>query len=85
MLVSMNETGEHVWRTRSRHPSQDGVVAYQQCHCGTWRVLLESGGQRRSGTTVGATAPGGTTSSPLGPTWISVPPRGLATFLPPQG
>jgi hypothetical protein len=30
----------HAWRTRSSHPSSEGVVSYQQCHCGVWRVLL---------------------------------------------
>lgn len=33
---------EHAWQTRSRHPTSDGVVRYQRCHCGSWRALLGS-------------------------------------------
>ena len=33
---------EHVWRTRSRHPTSDGALSYQHCHCGRWRLLLGS-------------------------------------------
>jgi hypothetical protein len=33
---------EHVWRTRSRHPTSDGALSYQHCHCGQWRLLLGS-------------------------------------------
>jgi hypothetical protein len=31
---------EHAWQTRSRHPTTEGVVRYQRCHCGSWRALL---------------------------------------------
>ena len=33
---------EHAWQTRSRHPTSEGVVRYQRCHCGSWRALLGS-------------------------------------------
>ncbi|GAA4964645.1 hypothetical protein WHI96_02535 [Pseudonocardia tropica] len=32
---------DHEWETTSRHRTSDGVVRYQRCHCGTWRVRLE--------------------------------------------
>jgi hypothetical protein len=32
---------EHVWTPRSRHSSSDGVVIYQRCACGLWRVTLD--------------------------------------------
>ena len=31
---------EHTWQTRSRHSTSEGVVCYQHCHCGRWRVVL---------------------------------------------
>jgi len=34
------KTHEHAWQTQSCHPTSDGVIRYQQCHCGSWRVLL---------------------------------------------
>lgn len=36
----MADRGVHVWHTVSRHPTSDGVVAYQRCHCGLWRVVV---------------------------------------------
>jgi hypothetical protein len=37
LVISSNG---HIWRTESRHPTSDGTVSYQRCHCGRWRVLL---------------------------------------------
>ena len=34
--------GEHRWFTVSRHLTADGLVAYQRCTCGRWRVLENS-------------------------------------------
>jgi hypothetical protein len=31
--------GEHRWSTVSRHLTADGLVAYQRCPCGRWRIL----------------------------------------------
>lgn len=31
--------GEHRWFTISRHLTADGLVTYQRCTCGRWRVL----------------------------------------------
>jgi hypothetical protein len=33
---------EHVWRSRSRHSTSDGVLSYQHCDCAQWRLLLGS-------------------------------------------
>jgi hypothetical protein len=30
----------HAWRHRSRHVTSDGVLSYQHCDCGRWRLLL---------------------------------------------
>jgi hypothetical protein len=38
----MTDAREHVWRTWSRHPTSDGELRYQHCHCGQWRLLLGS-------------------------------------------
>jgi hypothetical protein len=37
---SFHSFHEHGWQTRSRHPTSQGVVRYQRCRCGSWRVLL---------------------------------------------
>gem|GEM_PF-5494698 len=34
----MRDSDGHVWRTRSRHRTSEGVVSYQCCHCGLWRI-----------------------------------------------
>lgn len=30
---------DHRWQVTSRHPTSEGVVAYQRCSCGAHRVL----------------------------------------------
>ncbi|GAA0852420.1 hypothetical protein ACFQVD_28610 [Streptosporangium amethystogenes subsp. fukuiense] len=35
----MNDHDGHDWHTRSRHHTSEGLVRYQTCRCGTWRVL----------------------------------------------
>jgi hypothetical protein len=30
----------HVWSTKSRHRTSEGMVRYQRCPCGLWRVRL---------------------------------------------
>jgi hypothetical protein len=37
----MADTDGHSWQTRSRHPTSHGLVSYQRCHCGLWRLVLE--------------------------------------------
>jgi len=37
-LGSIDPEG-HIWLTRSRHSTSDGVVSYQRCRCGLWRVV----------------------------------------------
>ncbi|WP_226354772.1 MULTISPECIES: hypothetical protein [unclassified Pseudonocardia] len=31
---------DHEWETTSRHRTADGVVSYQRCRCGAWRIRL---------------------------------------------
>ncbi|MFE1166661.1 hypothetical protein [Nocardiopsis sp. NPDC058789] len=31
---------EHLWTTDSSHPTSEGMVVYQRCHCGEHRVAL---------------------------------------------
>lgn len=33
------EGHHHEWRTDSAHPTSEGMVAYESCHCGAHRVL----------------------------------------------
>lgn len=32
----------HRWTTLSRHPTSEGTVIYQRCHCERFRVLREA-------------------------------------------
>lgn len=38
------DTEGHTWQTQSCHRTSDGLVSYQRCHCGLWRVLLDEPG-----------------------------------------
>jgi len=29
----------HFWHTRSSHATSEGLVSYQACPCGRWRIL----------------------------------------------
>jgi hypothetical protein len=31
---------QHFWRTLSTHPTSEGLVTYQSCPCGHWRILM---------------------------------------------
>ena len=46
-MAATEEVGKdvdgHTWCTRSSHPTSAGIVRYQRCHCGVWRVLLGPG------------------------------------------
>jgi hypothetical protein len=35
---------EHTWRTRSAHTTSEGLVSYQACSCGRWRILAAGRG-----------------------------------------
>ncbi|TCC50728.1 hypothetical protein E0H75_11125 [Kribbella capetownensis] len=35
-------THAHQWTTRSRHRTSEGVVGYDHCTCGRWRVHCET-------------------------------------------
>ncbi|MCA0155573.1 hypothetical protein LB823_05145 [Tsukamurella sp. M9C] len=38
--MNENETQIHAWETESHHPTSEGVVMYQRCACGAWRIKL---------------------------------------------
>lgn len=38
----MTDIDEHTWRTRSSHRTSEGVLSYQKCSCGSWRLLLSA-------------------------------------------
>lgn len=37
----MSEPLPHRWVVRSRHPTSEGVVRYEACHCGVARIRTE--------------------------------------------
>ncbi|GII66048.1 hypothetical protein Skr01_61330 [Sphaerisporangium krabiense] len=41
---NMTDHDGHTWRTRSHHFTSEGLVRYQSCHCGAWRVLTGPAG-----------------------------------------
>lgn len=40
----MTTSDDHTWTIRSRHQTSTGIVSYQFCHCGLWRVTCGTGG-----------------------------------------
>lgn len=40
----MCDSDAHTWQTYSHHATSEGVVCYQRCACGSWRVVLHPGG-----------------------------------------
>jgi hypothetical protein len=36
---AMTATHGHFWRTHSTHATSEGLVSYQSCPCGRWRIL----------------------------------------------
>lgn len=36
----MSAPDVHFWRTASCHDTSDGLVVYQRCPCGQWRITL---------------------------------------------
>lgn len=38
--MNENETRIHAWETESHHRTSEGVVMYQRCACGAWRIKL---------------------------------------------
>ncbi|OLL98864.1 hypothetical protein Ae406Ps2_3391 [Pseudonocardia sp. Ae406_Ps2] len=43
-MVVVSTPLDHEWRTASRHRTSDGVVSYQRCRCGAWRIRLAAPG-----------------------------------------
>ena len=39
----VTDVDTHVWQTQSSHQTSEGVLRYQRCACGVWRLLVGSG------------------------------------------
>ncbi len=39
MTASHHHDRDHSWHTRSTHATSEGLVTYQACRCGGWRIL----------------------------------------------
>jgi len=39
MNATQHHDQAHSWRTRSTHTTSEGLVTYQSCACGRWRIL----------------------------------------------
>jgi hypothetical protein len=39
MTATHHHDQAHSWRTRSTHTTSEGLVTYQSCTCGQWRIL----------------------------------------------
>ncbi|UYM06821.1 hypothetical protein [Solicola gregarius] len=39
----MNVHETHTWQPRSQHSTSEGLIVYEQCTCGRWRVTLAEG------------------------------------------
>lgn len=37
-LMTTREEHRHSWRVASSHPVSEGLLSYQNCSCGQWRV-----------------------------------------------
>jgi hypothetical protein len=37
---------DHQWHTASSHRTSDGLVTYQRCRCGRWRIRINDGSDR---------------------------------------
>ncbi|MPZ62122.1 MAG: hypothetical protein GEU93_12670 [Propionibacteriales bacterium] len=48
-----HQNHRHSWQTRSTHRTLEGLLHYQHCACGRWRVAVANG----AAVEVGATRP----------------------------
>lgn len=39
MTATHHQDKSHLWRTRSTHATSEGLVTYQSCACGRWRIV----------------------------------------------
>ena len=39
MSATHHDEARHSWHTHSSHATSEGVVTYQSCPCGRWRIL----------------------------------------------
>ena len=39
MAATLRHDTGHFWHTRSSHETSQGLVTYQSCLCGRWRIL----------------------------------------------
>jgi len=37
-MTTREEVHRHSWQVASSHPVSEGLISYQQCACGEWRV-----------------------------------------------
>jgi hypothetical protein len=49
--VRRDDYHAHTWLTRSSHHTLDGLVRYQHCECGQWRVILATEAANEIGAT----------------------------------
>jgi hypothetical protein len=40
MVVMVPRVHAHAWQLRSSHHTLEGLVRYQRCECGQWRITL---------------------------------------------
>ncbi len=45
----MDTDTRHAFRTRSAHRTSEGIVRYEACLCGRWRIRLDAGGELAPG------------------------------------
>jgi ubiquinone/menaquinone biosynthesis C-methylase UbiE len=61
---SPNSEHVHTWQTRSQHSTSEGPVDYQQCPCGSWRILVAATVRTpHTSSVVAASSGSGTTGS----------------------
>jgi len=41
-MAATDRHDTHFWQTRSTHPTSEGLVSYQSCPCGRWRILTST-------------------------------------------
>lgn len=46
----------HIWQTRSTHGTLEGLLRYQHCPCGLWRLMAEDREVARVGGAAGLIA-----------------------------
>jgi hypothetical protein len=42
MAENVQQDHHHDWQTQSSHHTLDGLVRYQHCECGRWRINVDT-------------------------------------------